>query len=158
MTVSLATRSSFAIVAGLGDLDGILEHVAGAVREPEFEAALEQQRSEDRDEHRRNGGDGGKQRDEPDVQPPAAEPALLRPSHRDLARIKRHQRDRWEQDGDQQQRDQRRRQQTSRLRAAAQHPNAERRSCPTRKRGDEPAKAVVKTPARPLPLEPALLL
>ena len=37
-------------------------------------------------------------RDQTDVQPSAAEPSLLRPPHRDLARIKRHQRDRRQQD------------------------------------------------------------
>ena len=70
----------FEIVGRARDLDGILEHVAGAVGEPEFEPALEQQRREDRDHHGRHRGDDREQSDQPGVQAAAAEPALLRPA------------------------------------------------------------------------------
>ena len=146
-----------AVVRRPRDLNGILEHSAGAVGKPEFEAALEQQRGEDRHQHGRNRGKDREQRDQPRVQPPAAKAARLGAAHRDPAGIKDHQDDRRDQVGDQQQRDQRRREHRPGSRAGAKQPGTERHRRYQEDPGDD-RQAAVEAPARPLALKPAVLL
>jgi len=104
------SRDPFLLLAVnvLGDGRRVLEHSPCPVRKPEFEAALEQERSEDGDENSRDGGNCGKESHKADVQTSASEAALLGPAHRDFPRIERHERDRRQEDRDQQQGDERR--------------------------------------------------
>jgi hypothetical protein len=67
----IGNTAQFVPVGTMRDLDGILEHVAGSVREPEFQTALEQQRRKDGDEHRWYGGNRGEKRNETDMEAPA---------------------------------------------------------------------------------------
>ena len=76
VTVSLRDALDFALVARSRDLDRILEHIARTVREPEFQAALEQQRGEDSDQDGGNRRNRREQGDQPHVQASAARAPL----------------------------------------------------------------------------------
>ena len=82
---------------------GVAQHGARPVREPEFDAALEQHRGEDHDQQGRHRGDDREQRDEADVEPPpAADLRSRRAPHREAPGEQDHQRHRRHQIGDQQ--------------------------------------------------------
>ncbi len=147
----------FTIIACAGNLNSAFEHVAGAVREPEFKTALEQKRSENRDQDRRNGGDCGEESHETDVQPPAAEAAVFGSPHRNLPCIKRHQGDRRKKNADQEQCDERRRHESARLSAAPQQPCAETEHA-EKHEPNQHRRPIIELAACPLPLEPALVL
>ena len=107
------------LIIALRQTGGIFEHAARAIREPEIDAELEQQRGEDHHEQRRRCSDQGKQRHETHMQPPVAAVHRAFGARTGYAAADQDdERHRGDEIGDHDRRDERRGQQTLALRVA----------------------------------------
>ena len=94
------------VICRTRELDAVLQHPACAIREPEFQTALQEKRSQDRNHDGRDRRQDREESDQPGVQLAAAQALPLCPLTSNAARVEDHQGDgrnqvAYEENGDQ---------------------------------------------------------